>query len=63
MVYKSPNRKTMLNAMDTAGTDEAYLVINKYWNESGKIIAAAKLSADSWSVIGNNEVFIFKYKR
>jgi hypothetical protein len=63
MVYKSPDRKTMLNAMDTAGTNEAYLVINKYWNESGKLIAAAKLSADSWSVIGNNEVFIFKYKR
>lgn len=63
MVYKSPDRKTMFDAMDMAGTDEAYLVINKYWNESGKIIAAAKLSSDSWSVIGNNEVFIFKYIR
>jgi hypothetical protein len=63
MVYKSPDRKTMLDAMDVAGTDEAYLVINKYWNESGKIIAAAKLTADSWSVVGDNEIFIFKYER
>lgn len=63
MVYKNPDRKTMLEAMDVAGTDEAYLVINKYWNESGKIIGAAKLTADSWGVIGNNEIFIFKYSR
>ncbi|QQG52568.1 MAG: hypothetical protein HY931_04605 [Candidatus Falkowbacteria bacterium] len=63
MVYKNPSRKTMLDAMDMAGTNEAYLIINKYWNESGKIIAAAKLSADSWSLIGNNEIFIFKYTR
>jgi hypothetical protein len=63
MVYKNPDRKTMLEAMDVAGTNEAYLVINKYWNESGKIIGAAKLTADSWSVISNNEIFIFKYNR
>jgi hypothetical protein len=63
MVYKNPDRKTMLSAMDVAGTNEAYLVINKYWNESGKIIAAAKLSANSWNIIGNNEIFIFKYTR
>lgn len=63
MVYKNPDRNTMLEAMAVAGADEAYLVINKYWNESGKIIAAAKLTADSWSVIANNEIFIFKYER
>ncbi|HZJ40956.1 MAG TPA: hypothetical protein VFD16_01695 [Candidatus Saccharimonadales bacterium] len=63
MVYKNPDRKTMLMAMDEVGTNEAYLVINKYWNESGKIIAAAKLNANSWSVIANNEIFIFKYNR
>jgi len=63
MVYKEPSRETMLKAMDLANTNEAYFVINKYWNESGKIIAAAKINADNWEIIGDKEVFIFQYKR
>ncbi|MFA6513857.1 MAG: hypothetical protein WCT50_01030 [Patescibacteria group bacterium] len=62
-VYKTPSRETMLRAMDLAGVDEAYLIINKYWNNSSKIIEAAKLSADSWEMLGKEEIFIFKYKR
>ena len=63
MVYKNPNRQTMLEAMNLVGVDEAYLVINKYWNESKKIIQAAKITANSWETIGGKEIFIFKYKR
>jgi hypothetical protein len=62
MVYKNPDKITMQKAMALTGTKEAYLVINKYWHDSGKIIKAAKLSANSWQELGNNDIFIFKYK-
>lgn len=60
MVYKNPSRETMARAKYLTGAKEAYFIINKYWNKSGQIIAAAKLSADYWEVI-NDEVYIFKY--
>lgn len=63
MVYEEPSRETITAAMDLATVNEAYLVINKYWHESGKIIQSAKLSADSWQELGNKHVFIFRYLR
>lgn len=60
MVYKSPNQETMARAKNLTGAKESYLVVNKYWDKSSQIIAAAKLTADSWETI-NNEVYIFKY--
>lgn len=62
MVYKSPSRDTMQQAMALVGAKEAYLIINSYWNDSGKIIKAAKLSADNYFEIGNKDIFIFQYK-
>ena len=63
MVYKKPSRETIIKAMDLAGVDEAYFVLNKYWYASPKILEEAKLEADSWQSIGNGEVFVFKYQR
>lgn len=63
MVYEAPERATMEEAMALAGVSESYLVVNRYWNLSARIIAAAKLSADSWQSVGGNEVFIFRYLR
>lgn len=63
MVYEEPSRKTMLSAMDLAEVNEGFLIINKYWKDSGKIIKAAKLSANNWEKIGQEEVFIFHYQR
>lgn len=62
MVYKKPDRATMAKAMDLAGVNEGYLVINKYWYESAKIINEAKLNADNSKTI-NDDVYIFKYTR
>lgn len=62
MVYKSPDPKTMAKAMDLAGVNESYLVVNKYWHESAKIINAAKLTANDWQAI-NDDVYIFSYYR
>lgn len=62
MVYKNPSRSTALEAMDLAGVSEAYLIVNKYWNQSDRVIGAAKLVAnDYWDVDG--QVYIFKYRR
>ncbi len=60
MVYKNPSRETMAQARALTGVRESYLVVNKYWFESAKVISAAKLKADSWQTV-NNEVYIFKY--
>ncbi len=62
MVYKNPGRSSMLAALDLAGVNTGYLVINKYWYQSGRVINEAKLAADKWWTI-NNEVYIFKYQR
>ena len=62
MVYKNPGRASMINAMDLAGVETGYLIVNKYWYQSGRVINEAKLAADKWWTI-NNEVYIFKYGR
>ncbi|MBN2884781.1 hypothetical protein JXE04_02555 [Patescibacteria group bacterium] len=61
MVYINANRETMLAAMDFAGVNRAYLIINKYWWASDKIIAEAKLSANYWQKLDNGKVYIFEY--
>jgi hypothetical protein len=52
----------MDGALELFGTNTGYLVINKYWYQSGRVINEAKLTADRWWTI-NNEVYIFKYQR
>jgi len=60
MVYKTPDRTTMNKALKLAGVSEGYLVVNKYWYQSDRVIGMAKLTAASWQSV-NNEVYIFKY--
>lgn len=63
MVYKKPSRETINKAMDLAGVNEAYFVLNKYWYASPKILEEAKLIADSWQSIGAGEVYVFKFSK
>ncbi|MDO8667546.1 MAG: hypothetical protein Q7K35_00410 [bacterium] len=63
MVYKKPDRETIFRALDLAGVNEGYFVLNKYWWAFKKILDEAKLSADSWQEIDNGEVYVFKYER
>ena len=53
----------MLAAMDFADVNRAYLIINKYWWASDKIIAEAKMSADYWEKIEQGENYLFEYRR
>jgi len=63
MVYKKPAKDTMLKAMDFAGVGQSYFVLNKYWWAFPKILAEAKLEADSWTEIKDGEIYIFKYSK
>lgn len=63
MVYKKPDYDTASKAMDLAGVNEAYFVLNKYWWAYPKVLAEAKLDADSWVDFGNGQVYVFKYKK
>lgn len=63
MVYKKPSRETIVAAMNLAGVNVGYFVLNKYWRGFKKIADEAKLSADSWQEIDNGEVVVFKYER
>jgi len=63
MVYIKAEADTMRKAMDFADVDRAFLIINRYWWASDKIIAEAKLSADSWERINQGEVYLFEYNR
>ncbi|MFA5184259.1 MAG: hypothetical protein WC456_01915 [Patescibacteria group bacterium] len=60
MVYKNPVSANLDGACALAGVDEAYLIVNKYWYQSSRIINEAKLRASEWWTI-NNEVYIFRY--
>lgn len=60
MVYKSPSQDNLAGACRLTGVKRAYLVVNKYWYQSGRTINEAKLAADHWWTI-NNEVYIFSY--
>ncbi|MBU1783197.1 hypothetical protein KKA77_01285, partial [Patescibacteria group bacterium] len=61
MVYQTPSKETMKQAMDLAGVNQGFFVLNKYWNQFSKILEEAKLSAKSWQKINNGEVYVFEY--
>ena len=62
MLYEGQKREYMEDAMQIAGVDKAYFVVNSYWANADKIIEGAKESADGWEVI-NNQVWIFIYEK
>jgi hypothetical protein len=63
MVYKKPSRETMLAAMDLAGVNKGYFILNKYWWAFPKILDEAKLSSSGWQSFGDGEVWVFEYVR
>lgn len=63
MIYKGQKREYMEQAMDIAGVDTAYFVINKYWARSNEIVAGASASADAAFNIDDGNLWIFRYNR
>jgi len=63
MVYDKPTKKTMIEAMDLAGVNKGYFVLNKYWWAFPKILEEAKLEATSYKDFNKGEVWVFEYNR
>ncbi len=63
MVEDKPETQTMLNAMNLAGVDLAYLAIHNYWWQSQTIIENTKAIADDWFAIGDGAITIFSFRR
>lgn len=61
MVNENPSRKTMTEAMNFVGVDESYFVVSKYWWLSSRIIAEAKINADTYWEINGGEIYVFKF--
>jgi len=58
-----PDRQTIEEAMDLAGVNHAYFVMNDYWFDADKIIESAKQTADHWFAVDGGAVTIFEYQR
>ncbi|MEY4723282.1 MAG: hypothetical protein RLZZ324_795, partial [Candidatus Parcubacteria bacterium] len=55
-------RADAIKAMDLAGVDTAYYVVDFYWYDARRIIVSAGRVADKqWSV--GDKAFVFKYQR
>lgn len=63
MLYEGQKREFMETAMDIAGVDKSYFVLNSYWANSDKIIEGAKKTADSWQIIDEGKIWIFEYSK
>jgi len=60
MIYQGTKRETMQTVIKDSGVNEAYFVLNSYWNNFEKIANQAKQSADAFYNV-NDKVYIFKY--
>ena len=63
MIYEGATRKTMEQLMAQAGVDEAYFVLNSYWNNFEKITNQASESADKVYAVDDGKIYIFKYAK
>jgi hypothetical protein len=64
MVEVSPRQETALAAMDFAGVDRLYLVVNDYWSGAEVIREQAKTTADRWFAVGlQKNLFVFVFTR
>ncbi len=59
----APTKKTMAEAMDLAGVDTAYFVVDEYWTDSLKVNAETRLIANATEVISDGQATVFKFTR
>ncbi len=59
MIEKQASREEAMLAMDKAGVNKLYFIVNDYWHSAKTSLAQAKVSADDYFVIGQNHVFIY----
>lgn len=59
MIEKQASREEALLAMDKAGVNKLYFIVNDYWHSAKTSLAQAELSADDYFVVGQNHIFIY----
>jgi hypothetical protein len=63
MVYDYPSKNWAQKAMQEAGVERLYFVLNKYWWAFDKIKAEAKAEADSFYTLDQGNIYIFEYNK
>jgi hypothetical protein len=63
MIEGKPDRQTALIAMDKAGVDKLYFVVNNYWHSAKQAIDQASHVADEHWIIDNGVNTVFVYNR
>ena len=63
MADNEPTREVMEEAMDFAGVDLGFFVLNDYWWQSTRIREHAKQQADDWFTIGDGAISVFRFER
>lgn len=63
MIENNASREQALEAMDKAGVNKLYFVINNYWHSAKQAISQAETTADSKIVIDQGVNTIFVYNR
>ena len=60
MIETNASREEAIRAMDKAGLDKLYLVVNNYWHSAKTAIDQAQQSADDYFVVDNkNHIFVY----
>lgn len=62
-MIKRPDRETMRAAMDLAGVDRAYFLLDSYWRDADKIAAEAELIADRSEAIAGGQVRVYRFTK
>ncbi len=62
MIYETPSKENMLEAMELTGVNQAYFVLPGYWSRF-QIITEAALPEANAAYNLNDKIYIFKYFR
>lgn len=63
MIEEIATRELAIEAMDLAGVDRAYFVVNDYWWSAERAVERAKLSTEDWFLIDDGATTVFVYER
>lgn len=63
MTNKAPTRERAEAAMDIAGVNQAFFVVNDYWWQAEQIVEYAKNEANDWFALDDGAITVFYFER
>lgn len=63
MIEKNASREEAITAMDKAGVNRLYFIVNNYWHSAKQAIAQAEQTADKKILVDNGVNTIFVYQK